>query len=70
MIGGMNKTDSAIIDELGGTSAIASMLGIKPPSVSEWRVKGIPPSRRQTLSLLFPDKTPSEWRPSNQNRAA
>jgi hypothetical protein len=49
--------DSKIIDDLGGTSAVAAMFEppIKPPSVSEWRKKGIPDSRRQTLKLLRPD---------------
>lgn len=28
-----------IIDQLGGTTAVANLLGIKPPSVSEWRQK-------------------------------
>lgn len=56
--------DSQIIDKLGGTGRVADLLGIKPPSVSEWRVNGIPASRRQTLALLFPDVCPSEWRPN------
>jgi hypothetical protein len=55
--------DYAIIDALGGTGAVAEILGIQPPSVSEWRVSGIPPARKQTLGLLFPDQTPPEWRP-------
>lgn len=56
-------TDSEIIDSLGGTTALANIVGVEPPSVSEWRVKGIPAARRQTLALLFPDKVPSSWRP-------
>jgi len=56
-------SDSEIIDRLGGTSAVANLLGIKPPSVSEWRQYGIPKSRRQTLALMFPDQTPPDWRP-------
>jgi hypothetical protein len=49
--------DSKIIDELGGTGAVAAMFEppIKPPSVSEWRKKGIPDDRRQILKLLRPD---------------
>ena len=61
-IGPMNKktappalTDSAIIDRLGGTTAVATICRVKPPSVSEWRVSGIPPARRQYLELLRPD---------------
>ncbi len=30
----------AILNHLGGTNAVAEMLGIKPPSVSEWRNNG------------------------------
>lgn len=48
-------TDSEIIDELGGTSAVALIFGVKPPSVSEWRTKGIPKARKQTLKLMRPD---------------
>ena len=63
-------TDSEIIDTLGGTSAVAEMLGIKPPSVSEWRSTGIPENRKHTLSLMFPKLTPAEWRPKKAKRAA
>ncbi|WP_433925687.1 hypothetical protein [Stenotrophomonas nematodicola] len=48
-------TDSQIIDRLGGTTEVARICQIKPPSVSEWRVAGIPPARRQYLELLRPD---------------
>jgi hypothetical protein len=57
-------TDSDFIDWLGGTGAVAAMFRIKPPSVSEWRVVGIPKSRKQTLALMFPDRAPGDWRPS------
>jgi hypothetical protein len=48
--------DSKIIDELGGTSAVAKMFEppISPASVSDWRKCGIPNARRQTLKLMFP----------------
>jgi hypothetical protein len=49
--------DSKIIDDLGGTTKVASMF--EPPistaSVSEWRTSGIPPARRQILKLLHPN---------------
>lgn len=47
--------DEKIIDALGGTFAVASICKIKPPSVSEWKQKGIPEARRQFLELLRPD---------------
>lgn len=31
-----------LIDRLGGTTAVARLLGVKPPSVHAWRVGGIP----------------------------
>jgi len=47
--------DSQIIDRLGGTTAVARICRVQPPSVSEWRVNGIPSARRQYLELLRPD---------------
>lgn len=49
------KTDSQIIDELGGTSAVAELCQVSAPSVSEWRHTGIPKARRMYLQLLHPD---------------
>lgn len=55
-LGGMdNLTASEIIDRLGGTTEVARICRIKPPSVSEWRASGIPPARRQFLELLRPE---------------
>lgn len=51
----MNKTDSQIIDELGGTSAVAELCQVSSPSVSEWRHAGIPQARRMYLQVLFPE---------------
>lgn len=33
----LNMTSDQFIDALGGTFAVAALLGIKPPSVSRWR---------------------------------
>lgn len=44
-----------IIDALGGTSETARLCEIKPPSVAEWRIRGIPKSRVMYLRLLRPD---------------
>ncbi len=38
----MDFEASVLIDLLGGTTAVARLLGIKPPSVHEWRGKVIP----------------------------
>jgi hypothetical protein len=57
------KNDSEIIDELGGTSAVAKLCEIKPSSVSEWRQSGIPKGRRKYFQLLRPDLFQS---PSNE----
>jgi len=46
--------DSALIDRLGGTGEVAEMFGIKPPSVSYWRVHGIPESRKMYLRAVYP----------------
>jgi len=48
-------SDSEIIDALGGTAVVARLCRIKQPSVSGWRVMGIPAARRQFLELLRPD---------------
>lgn len=55
-----NKTptepsDSEIIDRLGGTTAVAKMFEIEPPSVSEWRSNGIPKARMMYLRLAHPE---------------
>ena len=40
---GMNASE--LIDKLGGTSAVANICGVRAPSVSEWRIRGIPADR-------------------------
>jgi hypothetical protein len=59
-------TDSEIIDRLGGTTEVARICQIKPPSVSEWRWTGIPQARRQFLELLRPDAFGMEGEPNRQ----
>lgn len=48
-------TADQFVDALGGTYAVAAMLGIKPPSVSGWRdgrsVKDIPDDKLIRLAL-------------------
>ncbi|HDR9029918.1 TPA: hypothetical protein QDB14_004140 [Burkholderia vietnamiensis] len=44
-----------MIDELGGTSAVANLFEIDPGAVSQWRRNGIPKPRMQYLRLARPD---------------
>lgn len=43
-------TDSEIIQLLGGVTAVARLLGIKPPSVHSWISDGIPEPRLIALA--------------------
>lgn len=45
-----DMTDSEIIQLLGGATAIARMLDIKPPSVQGWLETGIPEGRLRDLA--------------------
>ncbi len=50
----MNVSD--IIEKLGGTTAVARLCKVAPPSVSEWRSRNvIPRARLMYLELLRPD---------------
>ncbi|HBD37092.1 MULTISPECIES: hypothetical protein [unclassified Cupriavidus] len=51
----MDQLANIVIDRLGGTSAVAKICEIKPPSVHEWRENGIPKARLQFLRLAYPD---------------
>jgi DNA-binding transcriptional regulator YdaS (Cro superfamily) len=43
------------IDDLGGTTAVARMTGVEPPSVTAWRRRGIPAERRPAIErALYP----------------
>jgi len=55
--------DSQIIDKFGGTGVVAKIFNIKPSSVSEWRLTGIPKARRHTMALLRPELCPKSWAP-------
>jgi len=50
----MDQFANTVIDRLGGTTAVARIFGIEPPSVSEWRRHGIPDSRLLYLRLAKP----------------
>lgn len=51
----MKEFASTIIDRLGGTTAVATLCEIKPPSVANWRIDGIPKARIMFLRLARPD---------------
>lgn len=59
-----------IIDNLGGTNAVATMCDVKPPSVSEWRRLGIPKSRLMYLRLLRPEVFEEEQDSTPREQAA
>jgi hypothetical protein len=50
----MEKTDSELIDALGGTCEVAALCGITPEAVSQWRRNGMPKAWRKYLALLKP----------------
>ncbi|OEY96070.1 hypothetical protein BJD20_13280 [Acinetobacter proteolyticus] len=47
-------TDDQLINLLGGTGAVAKLLGIEPPSVSGW--KAIPIYRKIRLAVIAEDR--------------
>lgn len=49
-----------VIDELGGPSAVALMAGCKPPSVTEWRRRGIPHGKCWVLEQRSGGRVPCE----------
>lgn len=48
------KTPDEIIDALGGTSEVARLCEVQPPSVSGWRKLGIPKAQLKFLRLARP----------------
>ena len=55
----MNKTAPEeairIIGELGGTTAVSKLCRIAPPSVANWKKKGLPRAREDFFRALRPD---------------
>jgi hypothetical protein len=45
-------TSDSVIDDLGGTAAVSAALNAPLPTVSTWRVRGIPPKRWPELVRL------------------
>lgn len=44
-----------IIDELGGTCAVAELCNVTTGAVSQWRTSGIPAARLMFLKLARPE---------------
>lgn len=51
----MNTNAAKIIDALGGTAEVARLFGVRMPSISRWRVAGIPGARMMYLQAVRPD---------------
>lgn len=43
---------NSLIDAFGGPGAVARLLGIRQPSVSEWRHRGIPVDKKIRLACI------------------
>lgn len=56
MLRGMKPIES-VIDAAGGASALAQRLGVKPPTVSQWRsgARPVPPRLALRIQQEFPD---------------
>lgn len=56
-----------IIDRLGGTSAVARLCNVKPPSVTDWRKHGVPLARcldierKNAHGIRRWDLRPNDW---------
>ena len=48
----MHMKSEELIDRLGGTTAVAKLLDIKPPSVSAWRSTEIPTDKLIRLATI------------------
>jgi len=49
-----------VIDLLGGPTAVARLMGCKPPSVIEWRKRGIPADRCPAFERATEGAAPCE----------
>jgi len=51
----MNTHATKIIEALGGTAEVARMFEVRMPSVSEWKITGIPKARMQYIKAVHPE---------------
>lgn len=54
-----NEMHSALIDQLGGTGAVARIFDVSDPTVSIWRKTQIPRARMMYIELAYPDAVAS-----------
>jgi hypothetical protein len=57
-----DRTDSQIIDDIGGTGYIAKKLGVKDNTISTWRSRGIPWYGKIIFAYKFKGKVPADWK--------
>lgn len=59
-----------VTDAMGGSTAAAEFFGIRQPSVSEWRARGvIPRARLRHLQDAWPDVLPQHLRRATDKSA-
>jgi len=54
----MNRRHARIVEMLGGSTRVASLLGLKENTVSKWKARGIPSQHWHRIIALSPDLTP------------
>ena len=54
----MSNRHARIVEALGGSSRVASLLGLKENTVSKWKARGIPAHHWHRVIALSPDLTP------------
>lgn len=68
------KSADDVIDRLGGTNAVAEMLGYSATRVSNWRTRGLPPETYLALTAALDSRgfyaPPSLWRMREGTSAA
>lgn len=56
----MCETANKIIDDLGGTVAVARLCCVTKGAVSQWRINGIPQARAMYLRVVHPEVFPTQ----------
>lgn len=49
------KSDTEVIEQLGGVSAVARLCQVSRAAVSQWKTDGIPQARRMYLEVVRPE---------------